>query len=161
MAWTPTWSPAELRLIAKGEAAADEPGVIPAEFVGPERAAWRAGYGRGWAGLCTVSRVDPPEHLPVKAAWSAGWTTGSETCKKAGVGFDPFVLPSGRSFGDRKAWSQDECDAFDVGYKLGRETENEHKALLFRPRIYWGLLGQLFHFFDRGNSADSMPAEKP
>jgi hypothetical protein len=46
----PVWTDTELRAIALWEAAADSLGVIPQHLTGDSKAAWRAGFARGWAG---------------------------------------------------------------------------------------------------------------
>jgi hypothetical protein len=119
------WTPAELRAIAEGEQAADEPGVIPKDMFGDQRAAWRQGYARGWNCLADSRQVDLPQHRCAKSAWRAGWQVGYKVCAHAEKGYTREVhgqmLDAAGEFdgADQRCWSQAQIDAYDDGVVCG------------------------------------------
>lgn len=126
------WTSIELRAIALGEAAADSLGMIPQHLTGGDRTAWRAGFGRGWAGLTKGARVDVPKLAPFQDAWREGHRKGMEVCKAAADGYkiewDPRALTVVQR--GRAAWSQEQADAYDDGYRVGSEGFNSAKMPL-------------------------------
>ena len=126
------WTDTELRAIALGEAQADSLGVISPHLAGRSRAAWRAGFARGWAGLRKGAQVDIPELVPFKVDWLEGHRKGMEICKAAAEGYkivwDPRTLSVVEK--GRGAWSQEQADAYDEGYRTGALGFNSAKMAL-------------------------------
>ena len=126
------WTKTESRAIALGEKAADELAVIPQDLTGGSKAAWRAGFARGWAGLIKGGHVDMPKLLPFKDAWRDGHRKGMEVCKAAADGFkitwDPSVATTVTR--GRATWSQEQADAYDEGYQAGSQGFTSAKMAL-------------------------------
>lgn len=89
----------------------------------------------------------------MKVAWSAGWAAGMTACKTAASAFDwNDVLPSA-SFRDRREWSADQVQAYELGYQTALASADPEDSFSEMPRRYRGTMRQFLGWWERGRLA--------